>query len=903
MDFKNTDKSYGPIPLWLWNSKLNTSLTLNTAAAVNALGFGGFAVCPANGLLNAHLGDEWFRNISAAQHCAADNSMQMWILNKPPRFSGYSSSSLQENGLVYQQKTLCYEAGEKTNERTIIFSGGYHFYYDVNPFCIDVFSPEAKDRFIEETYLKYADKDFSLPYGIILNSSPFKYNCIPWSFTLPAKYKNEYGEELLDVLVELFKPVGNYKATRYKFWSLLIKLYNEEFLVPVHNWCKENKIKFSALSINNSGLETLSYAGAMLKFCSSDLPGVEAKSQEDISAAKALMAASVVHQFDKEGALAILYENCGHSRTFEDFKMIAEQYLVRGITKIFPASLPYSLNGFRKTTTSSVVMLDGMHKEDNLKFNSYFTRLTKLLAEGSANFDTLLIHNQTDALRDFEVTSQNDSFPAHSELNYAIEQLEKKHIPFDIGDEFLLQKYAYVDKNYLVIGKQKYSTIVLTRDAQILDSTTKLLAEFEAGGGFIAMTDALCDSPVCDNPNLCYTVREFSEFKMHYFVNSSQETFTAAIPCGSKLLDCYTGELIPFFGIHKFSAYESIVVIDDGTPQLPRPYVKPLKTLDISGMWDIERASQNALLLDKCDVYINKELICEKENIYDVNEILSKLQVASDFECVFKFNIEELSSDVFMNVEISDSFCVKINGNTVSESENIMLEDTNFPKTRITEYLVLGENTICLSGKISMSDKSKSLYDKASVYETELGLFSYDKEICPVILLGDFSVISNGVFRRLDKKALRYIGDFAIGKKADECDISNIEKSGFPFFGGRITLKKTFNLSDTSYCIKFSPKAIRSASVEVNSKKVSTLLSSPFEYDLSEYLVKGDNEIRITFTSSLRNMLGPHHVPLGELYDVTPYNYHRLPCVWSKKTDLPWENNYCFLEFGIDLME
>ncbi len=903
MNFKNVDISYSPKPVWLWNSKLNIPVTVNTAKKMFSAGFGGFAVCPSNGLVSTYLGEEWFRNISAAQECAADTSMNMWILDKSPKFPGYSNSFIQENGLEYQQKILCYEPGEKTNERTIIFSNGYHFYYDVNPFCSDVFSPCAAERFIETTYSKYVDADEIGIEGIILNSSPFKYNCIPWSFALPAEYKNEYGEELLDVLIELFKPMGNYRETRFKFWSLLIKLYSRNFLLPVSEWCKNHNILLSALSINNTGLDALSYAGAMTKFSISDIPCVEGKSLNDISKAKALMASSVMRQFNKKESMAILYSDCGHSRNFEDFKRIAEQYLVRGVSKILPASIPYSLDGFRKTTTSTAVLLNSCHEEENKKINNYFSRLCKLLSEGNANFDTLLIHNQTDALCDFEVSHEilkNDSL---INLNNAIEILEKKHIPFHIGDELLLKEHAYIDDNYIVIGNQKYSTVILTENPNLLSSTAKLLSEFEANGGFIVLADSLSVNDICDNENLCYTTREFSDYKIHYFVNNSPESFIASITKGSKLLDCTSGDLIPFFGIYKFSAYESIIVIDDGTPQSSRPYNKPLKTLDISGLWDIDSVTQNSFLLDRCDLYIGNELVFEQENVYDINEFLSKLDASAEFECVFKFNINDFDPDIFINFESLNTLLIKINNNTIPLNTEVLCDDSLFSKINVTEFLALGENIISFSGKVSVLDKSRSQYEKASVYETELGLFNYEKEIGPVIISGDFSVECNGIFRKLDKNALRYIGDFSIGKRNKECDISNIEQYGFPFFYGQITLKKTFNISDTSYSFKFSPKGIRNICVEVNSKKLDTLLVSPFEYDLSDTLDKGDNEIKITLTTNLRNLFGPHHVPLGELYDVETFNFHRLPCVWTKQASLPWEKNYCFLELGIEATE
>ena len=57
--------------------------------------------------------------------------------------------------------------------------------------------------------------------------------------------------------------------------------------------------------------------------------------------------------------------------------------------------------------------------------------------------------------------------------------------------------------------------------------------------------------------------------------------------------------------------------------------------------------------------------------------------------------------------------------------------------------------------------------------------------------------------------------------------------------------------------------------------------------------------VRYTLINNLRNLLGPHHLPQGESLSVTPRQFFKEPCVWNGGSEQNWDDNYCFVEFGI----
>ena len=61
-------------------------------------------------------------------------------------------------GLAYQQKYLRMEAEPRHQETAICKCGGHYFYYDVNPFYVDVLDKKVIAKFIEVAYKPYYER-------------------------------------------------------------------------------------------------------------------------------------------------------------------------------------------------------------------------------------------------------------------------------------------------------------------------------------------------------------------------------------------------------------------------------------------------------------------------------------------------------------------------------------------------------------------------------------------------------------------------------------------------------------------------------------------------------------------------------------------------------------------------
>ncbi len=891
LDFKFDQFQGKPLKMWAWNEKLNTGYIQSHISRIAEAGYGSFCICADGGLESKYMGDEWMRTLASAVETARENSLNIWVSDEFGNFSGYGNGAVNSLGLEYQQKFLRCEAGSTTNDFTIVCKDGYHFYYEVNPYYADLLNPDAARLFMENVCY-YNSESFKENIEGILSVNPqLGYMNIPWSFTLPAQYKAEYGEELLELLPQLFNNVGNYKSTRIKFWALITKLFAENFLSPLHKRAKNNGVLYSATAPCRDMYDFTTNGDMMFQFIHMDVPSISIVSRDTVNPLYAVMASSVKEQFNKKESVATLFENAGNGATFSDLKRFANLQFANGITKIATACESSSLRGMRKRTNSTAAYLREDLTEAYNKFSSYITRVSSAMSLGKSGADTLLISNLTNIWSEFNGT-ESDRINELSSIMYdAVKELTEKHILFHIGDELILKEYGYVQGDALCIGDCRYKMVVIPEGSVLLASTEKLLSEFEHRGGFIAYTSSLSENDICDNSSIKYTSRICEGYSLHYFFNNSNEEITSSINSGTKMLDLSSGDVVPFYGVYKFSPYEAIVVIKDETPEIPRPFIKPLKTLDISGEWSVNGDVQNILVIDKCDVLIDGEMVAENINAVDVTELIYSNKSPCVAECIFKFNVSETIDSLHVANESLNKFDAKVNGSP------FIFEDSDF---NIAQHLVVGENVISLTANFSPSEKFLNAYTTATKSENELRKLYFDTEIEALYLVGDFSVKTDGDFRPLDKNAYRYIGDFSIESPKETFNISSLHTQGFPFFCGKLRLSKKFNLSDTQYCIKFTPYGINAVTVTVNGKKIPPVIWEPYEVNLSELLLKGDNEIEIEISTTMRNLFGPHHIPLGELYTVNPGDYYRGESVWNHMSSTPWDENYCFTKFGID---
>ncbi|MBQ6894600.1 MAG: hypothetical protein IJN40_03805, partial [Clostridia bacterium] len=621
MEFKNIPNKFRPIPFWSWNEKLDTKETARQVKLMYEAGLGGFIMHARGGLQTEYMGDEWFENIGCSIENAKELGTNPWVYDENGWPSGFGNGKINGKGEEYQQKYLRMEKGEKNTPNTICNIDGNHFYYEINPFYVDVLDSKVTDAFIEEIYEPYYKKYKNQITGFFSDEPQISRNGIPWSLVLPAEYKAKYGEDLLLVIDELFIEKGNYKDTRVKFWKLITDLFSNNFMKRLYDWCVTRNLEFTGHMVcEGTLLDQLTSNGAIMPHYEYfTIPGMDWLTRDVRDELHCHQVGSAAQQLGKKQVLSESFGLSGHNTSFEEFRKVCEWQMVKGINLFCQHLEGYSLRGLRKRDYPPAMFYQQPWWEEYKTFNDAISRVGMILAEGKPECDTLVIHPQTTAWTLYN----NGDNKGLDELNDAfigvLNKLQDKHIKFHLGDETLIERHGSVDGDTFVIGEMRYKTVVILPDTVLLDNTKALIDEYKQNGGRVATEEEIAPNDIVDNPNVRYTKRVYDGFDVHYFVNPTNEKQKANIRDGAKIVDIVTGEVKSFGGEYEFSPYDSLLVIDDGTARVEAKK-EELKNLSLEGEWNIAEQSENVLTLDYCKYSFDGEIIEDNGYVLNIQE-------------------------------------------------------------------------------------------------------------------------------------------------------------------------------------------------------------------------------------------------------------------------------------------
>lgn len=896
---KKLRNKYKPIPFWSWNEKLCTDETRRQARIMKEAGIGGYIMHARGGLQTEYMGSDWFDNIKTGVEEAGMLDMSAWAYDENGWPSGFGNGLINGLGEKFQQKYLRMEAGEKHTEHTICNKNGIHFYYEVNPFYVDNLDKDVVKRFIDEIYAPYYEKFGNKIKGFFTDEPQLSRNGIPWSLVLVDEYQKEYGEDLRDRLIELFKPEGEYKNTRVKFWRLITKLFSDSYCKQIYDWCSERGLKLTGHLVEEQTLEIqLNSNGAVMPHYEYfHIPGMDWLGRNISDPLTQLQVVSAALQTGKKQILTETFALCGHNVSFSELRRILEWQMVRGVNLFCQHLEGYSLRGIRKRDYPPAMNYQQPWWDEYKLFNESMSRVGMLIAEGKSDCKTLLIHPQTSAWICYDAEENNGINELNDKFIKAISQLESKHIQFHLGDEILMERHGAVRDNTLVIGEMEYTTVVLPPHIDFLENTKRLLAEFEKGGGRVITAEEAEDNPIVDNKDITYLKRCFDDFNMHYFVNSTEQYQNAKINAGGVKLDIASGEVTEFDKEYRFAPMDSLVVLDYKDGKKGEIKHSTLKALSLDGEWEITDSTENSLTLDYCDCYFDGEAVGENIPVTSIQSMACDLKRPVDIRCVFDVEVAVIPKEICLVCETPEIFEYRINGQKATFNDIGYFRDKSFRKSDISSYMKTGLNRIELLCHFVQSDTTYENIEKSKVFESEKNKLTYDMEIESVYLVGDFSVDTDGAFEKLKRNAVRYSGRFVIDTPKNKIQLKNIEQQGFPFFAGRMTIRKMVSVDDTNYKLSLNMMGINAVSIRVNHKEVETVIWNYSEVDLSGYLNPGENIIELTIVNNLRNLLGPHHLEEGESYFVGAFSFFKGNNMWSWTGEPePWNDEYCFVE-------
>ena len=107
-------------------------------------------------------------------------------------------------------------------------------------------------------------------------------------------------------------------------------------------------------------------------------------------------------------------------------------------------------------------------------------------------------------------------------------------------------------------------------------------------------------------------------------------------------------------------------------------------------------------------------------------------------------------------------------------------------------------------------------------------------------------------------------------------------------------MRREIDIKDENTCLKLDIRGINAIRVQIGSvTKVALTDNVLYSKDFN---VSGKQKIRLTLINNLPNLLGHHHLEEGETYAARPTSFFKERSPWNSA---PWNDDYCFVEFGI----
>lgn len=333
--------------------------------------------------------------------------------------------------------------------------------------------------------------------------------------------------------------------------------------------------------------------------------------------------------------------------------------------------------------------------------------------------------------------------------------------------------------------------------------------------------------------------------------------------------------------------------------------------------WQVADSYRNAYTLDYCDYRVDGEEWQRNVPVIRVQEALLGRRKPCQVELKFYFLAEldwKQNKECRLVLEDAEKYRLWVNGEQVSVKETGWWKDKAFRTVSIKPFVRQGRNEIHLSIFFEQPGKVYDVLFGENVYETEKNKITYGIEIENIYLIGDFGVYSSAPIKEAERNALLTEGPFVLREAPKSFDGLELTTQGYLFGAEKLVLTSGLEIHKQPHArqiLKLGRQRAPLIKVYVQGKWVKDSLWAPYEVDITEACVEGENEIRLEIFASNRNLLGPHHHIDGECYNVGPESFTgRWSWVERKSeadaTDISdrekdyWTDTYSFIKLGLE---
>lgn len=509
---------YAPVPFWFLNAGMDPEELERQLRLMEAIGIGTVVLHSRQGRTVEYLSEAFMQGILHCVEVCASLGMKAWLYDEDNWPSGYGGGLVLEGYPRGQAKCLAMVPGAEASEGVVHRSEGLAFVQQLTPWhpaysagwYTDLLDPRVTEVFLAGTHERYAQvlgKHLGSTVTAVFTDEPGFYNhfydCAPgtviWTPDLPQQFEARCRYDLLPRLKGLFQEASGAEELRRDFYRVVGELLVERFYLPMKRWCEQRGMMLVG-HVNNEEylIDHVRYNADFFSAMDGlSVPGIDVIAPQgnyrrapDSLAPK--LASSAAHTRGKSMVISETYGATGWELSPEDWRRMADWQSVRGVTRLVPHALYYSIEGERYHESPPSLFYQSPHWPYMPALVQYLSRWTWLL-ENTEPAAKVALYYPIDAVRAATTPQVQASQPAGLDettaepavaLGVAFRELAdalfRAHIDFDIVDDTALAR-AEVLLRCLAIGGRCYEALVLP-PGEPADASFAVIARVEQMG-------------------------------------------------------------------------------------------------------------------------------------------------------------------------------------------------------------------------------------------------------------------------------------------------------------------------------------------------------------------------------------------------------------------------------------
>ena len=569
--FSNPPMEYRGVPFWSWNCRVTMEKIRHQVECFRQMGMGGAMVHPRTGLDTEYLSDEYMALVSGAEAELRQRGMSCWLYDEE-RFPSGVAGGIVTRDVRYRARYIlltqterpelnrsyaAFCAAVKRGEKPAGYylcsyeielqdgrlasyarkaqGGPWYAYVELWPESpwfngesyVDVFNPEAVDRFLEVTHARYAkaleghvgttvpaiftDEPHMKGKHTLPNAAGGTSATLAYTDDMDDTFRAMYGVALLDILPELIweLPQGC-SVHRYHYHEHVTERFAAAYGDRIGAWCEKHGIAYTGHFLSERTLfsQTLALGETMRQYRSQQLPGIDILcSQLELTTCK--QAESVRRQMGREGLVCELYGVLEWDVTFRDHKLQGDWLAALGVTTRVHHLAYMAMGGEAKRDWPAAIGWQSPWWKQYPHLEDYFARINTMLTRGKAIARVAVVHPIESFWLCFGPNDQ--TMMRREQLDGQFENLAQwllyGGIDYDYLCESMLPELCAAGGNPLQVGQCAYDAVIVPPLLTIRETTLRRLEAFHRAGGtliFLGEAPELMDGLPSDAPAALY---------------------------------------------------------------------------------------------------------------------------------------------------------------------------------------------------------------------------------------------------------------------------------------------------------------------------------------------------------------------------------------------------------------